>query len=123
MTAGDVLLPPRQLLFLLNVAVVLSLACGSALVVAWLGRRGPALLRYHFLLVGLVLALCSPALAYLADRLDLGWIRLAEVSSPAAPAAEPVLAADTPAGDEPSPALPDVTPREEPGEPALQGMG
>src|SRR5437870_326567 len=96
-----VLLSPPQLLFLLNVAVALSLACGAALAGVWLCRRAPTLLRYRLLLVGLALALGSPALVSVADRLGVGWIQLAEASSPsvpALPASEPLDATAPPTG-------------------------
>jgi beta-lactamase regulating signal transducer with metallopeptidase domain len=119
MTAGNsILLSSHQLLFLLNVAVASSLACGAALVGVWLCRRAPTLFRYHLLRVGLALALCSPLLVHVAERLEMGWIRLPEELSPsvpALPAAEPGDATDRLERAHTFLFLPDVTAGEEPG--------
>src|SRR5262249_60160357 len=108
----SVLLSSPQLLFLLNVAVALSLACGTALAGVWLCRRAPTLFRYHLLRVGLFLALCSPALVHVAGRLEMGWLRLPEEPTPAVPAlpaTEPGDAFDRPGGAQVFLFLPDVT--------------
>lgn len=76
MTSLEAVLSPHKVLYLANVALAALLACGAALSAALLFRRGSAPTRSGLLLVGLVLTLTSPALAWLASQTRMGMLQI-----------------------------------------------
>jgi beta-lactamase regulating signal transducer with metallopeptidase domain/Leucine-rich repeat (LRR) protein len=74
----DAFLPaPHTVLFLANVALAALLSCAAALLAASACRRRSAPTCYGLLLLGLVLALTSPALVWIAGRAGIGRLQVA----------------------------------------------
>ena len=77
-----VLLDPKTVIYLLNLAVAASLVCGVGLFAARMCRHCPAPVRHGILVGTLALVLFSPGAVWLGQRSGLTWIQLAVSDQP-----------------------------------------
>lgn len=86
---------PQTVLYLGNVALAVAWLCAAALLAAFVCRRRPAPIRHGLLLLGLVLVLASPTLAWVAGRAGIGRFQVA-LSERREPIDEPEVVPDAP---------------------------
>jgi beta-lactamase regulating signal transducer with metallopeptidase domain len=78
------LLGPRAILLLANIAVVVSVILAVGLMMVQLSRRRSAPSQYAILLCTLALVTAAPAVVVIAEAAKFGWVRVAFEANPVA---------------------------------------